>query len=56
LEALKLGYGGDKRIASLLEVDVHTVSKGRQQLLTRDFPKDGVRSKGGGKPAIKKNS
>lgn len=56
LESLKLGYGSDKRVASLLEIDVHTVSKGRQQLLTRDFPKDGVRKKGGGKPAIKKNS
>jgi hypothetical protein len=56
LESLKLGYGGDKRVASLLEIDVHTVSKGRQQLLSRDFSKDGVREKGGGKPSIKKNS
>ena len=56
LESLKLGYGGDKRVASLLEIDVHTVCKGRQQLLSSEFPKDGVRKKGGGKPAIKKNS
>jgi hypothetical protein len=45
LESLKLGYGGDKRVASLLEIDVHTVSKGRQQLLSNEFPKDGVRKK-----------
>jgi len=56
LESLKLGYGGDKRVAALLAIDVHTVSKGRQELLTRDFPKDGVRQIGSGRPAIKKNS
>ena len=56
LESLKLGYGGDKRVASLLEIDVHTVSKGRHQLLTRDFPKAGVRKTGSGRASIKKNS
>ena len=32
LEAAKLGHGGDRKIAELLGLDPHTVSKGRQEL------------------------
>lgn len=33
LEALKVGRGGDARVAALLGVDPHTVAKGRIELL-----------------------
>jgi len=32
LESLRLGYGGDRKIADLLGMNVHTVAKGRKQL------------------------
>jgi len=55
LEALKLGHGGDRRIAELLGLDPHTVAKGRQQLLSQDVSRDRVREPGGGrKPTEKK--
>ncbi len=34
LESLKLGYGGDAHIASLLGIDPHTVARGRQELIS----------------------
>src|SRR5207249_9259892 len=33
LESLKLGYGGDQRIAEFIGMDPHTVAKGRRELL-----------------------
>ena len=33
LESLKIGHGGDRRIAELLGIDAGTVARGRQQLL-----------------------
>jgi len=35
LESLKLGRGGDRSLADFLELDPHTVARGRQQLLTQ---------------------
>jgi len=32
-ESLKIGHGGDKRIADLLDIDPKTVAKGRRELL-----------------------
>ena len=32
LEATKLGHGGDRKIADLLDLDPHTVAKGRREL------------------------
>ena len=55
LESLKIGQGGDARIAHLLGVDPHTVAKGRRELLQRDIVVDGVRKRGGGRPSTKKN-
>jgi hypothetical protein len=49
LESIKIGYGGDKKIADLFGIDPHTVSKGRSELLTNDFIEGGVRKKGGGR-------
>jgi hypothetical protein len=50
LESLKLGYGGDKYIATLLGMNPHTVSKGRKELLSGDLPAEGrIRAKGAGR-------
>jgi hypothetical protein len=49
LESLKLGHGGDAHIASLLGMDPHTVARGRQELMTGELNRDGVREAGGGR-------
>jgi hypothetical protein len=54
LEALKTGRGGDARIAGLLGVDVGTVARGRQELLSQDIEVDRVRRAGGGRKAVEK--
>ncbi len=56
LEAIKIGYGGDKLIAQLFNINQETVSKGRQELVSGDFEKQGVRKPGSGRPEIKKNA
>jgi hypothetical protein len=53
LESLQ--FGGDRQIADLLDLDPHTVAKGRRQLLARDVELGRVRGAGGGrKPTEKK--
>ena len=54
LESLRLGYGGDRKVADLLGMDVHTVARGRKELLTEDLDPDRVRNPGGGRKPIKK--
>lgn len=54
LESLKLGHGGDTKVADLLSLDVGTVARGRQQLLDRDVELDRVRRTGGGRPILEK--
>ena len=49
LESLKLGHGGDAHIASLLGMDPHTVSRGRQELIHADCGGDTVRASGAGR-------
>jgi len=56
LESLRIGRGGDAEIARKLDLAVHTVAKGRHQLLDRDLEIERVRRKGGGRHSIKKNS
>lgn len=56
LESLRIGRGGDAAIARLLDLDAHTVAKGRYQLQERDLDIERVRRKGGGRPLLKKNS
>ena len=56
LESLRIGRGGDAQIARMLDLDIHTIAKGRHQLLTRDMEIERVRRKGGGRHSIKKNS
>lgn len=54
LEALKLGYSGDKIISELLGIDVHTIAKGRNELLSGDINTNRVRKVGGGNKKTKK--
>lgn len=54
LESLKLGHGGDRKIAELLGLDVSTVARGRQQLLDRDIEVERVRRAGAGRPKEEK--
>lgn len=54
LEALKVGRGGDARVAALLGVDPHTVAKGRIELLGEDIDTTRVRKPGGGRVRVEK--
>jgi hypothetical protein len=54
LESFKLGYGGDRRIADLLGIDVHTVAKGRKEIFSGSIHSGGVREKGAGRKPIEK--
>jgi hypothetical protein len=54
LESLKMGHGGDTRIARLPGLDVGTVERGRTALLQRDVRIDRVRQAGGGRKAVEK--
>ena len=52
LESLQLG--GDRQIAELLDLDPHTVAKGRRQLLAQDVEVGRVRGVGGGRKPVEK--
>lgn len=54
LESLKLGYGGDQRIAAFIGMDPHTVAKGRRELLIQDMETGRVRKAGGGRRPLEK--
>lgn len=54
LESLKLGRGGDRQIAEFLQLDPHTVAKGRRQLVAQDVEVDRVRKSGGGRKPVEK--
>jgi len=54
LESLRLGHGGDSRIAELTGLDVHTIAKGRAELFERDVQVERVRRPGAGRPALEK--
>lgn len=54
LEAQKLGYGGDRKIADFFGVDVHTVARGRQELFGGQVQRERVRKEGGGREAAEK--
>jgi hypothetical protein len=56
LESIRIGRGGDSTISSLLQIDHHTVARGRRELIQRDIEIDHIRKKGGGRLPIKKNS
>ena len=54
LESLKLGYGVDRAVAEVLDLDVGTVAQGRQDLLERDVELDRVRRSGAGRKPLEK--
>jgi hypothetical protein len=54
LESLKLGRGGDRSLADFLDLDPHTVARGRQQLLAQDIEVDRARRTGGGRKRLEK--
>lgn len=54
LEALKLGHGGDQKIAQLFGLDAHTVARGRKELFDSDIELERVRKIGGGRKLVEK--
>lgn len=56
LESLRIGHGGDTKIASMFEMDLHTIAKGRKELLNYDVEIDKVMEKGGGRKQVKKTT
>jgi hypothetical protein len=54
LESLKLGYGGDQRIAGFIGMDPHTVAKGRRELLEQDLDRERIRKAGAGRKRVEK--
>jgi hypothetical protein len=54
LESLRLGHGGDRRLAEMTGLDVHTIAKGRAELLQRDVQLDRIRRPGAGRQALEK--
>jgi hypothetical protein len=54
LEAHKVGHGGDRKIAKFLELDVHTVARGRRELLGGEVERQRVRQAGGGRKKTEK--
>ena len=54
LESLRLGHGGDTRLAELTGLDVHTIAKGRLELLQHDVQIDRIRRPGAGRHALEK--
>jgi hypothetical protein len=54
LESQKFGHGGDRKIADLLGLDVHTVARGRRELFGGEVERERIRRKGGGRKAVEK--
>lgn len=54
LESLRMGWGGDQRIAEWTGLDVHTVAKGRHELMSQNVDHDRVRRPGAGRPSVEK--
>ena len=54
LESLKLGRGGDRQLADFLDLDPHTVARGRYQLLSQDVEVDRARKAGAGRKRVEK--
>ena len=54
LESLRMGRGGDQRIAKWTGLDVHTIAKGRHELQERDLRLDRIRRPGAGRKAVEK--
>ena len=54
LESIRVGHGGDTLLGDFLGLDVHTVARGRQQLLDRNVVGGRTRRAGGGRTPTEK--
>jgi len=54
LESLQFGHGGDQRMAQAFGLDVDTIARGRNELLSAQVVRGRVRRSGGGRPAVEK--
>jgi hypothetical protein len=54
LEAHKVGHGGDRKLAKFLGLDVHTVARGRRELLGGEVERQRIRQAGGGRKKTEK--
>jgi hypothetical protein len=54
LESIRLGHGGDTLLSDFLGVDLHTVARGRQQLLEQNVISGRTRRLGGGRTPTEK--
>jgi hypothetical protein len=54
LESMKFGRGGDQKVAALLQLDPHTVARGRKELLAQDVESERIRKPGGGRKPMEK--
>lgn len=53
-ESFMFGHGGDVRMATAAGVNVKTVARGRKELLSKEIELERIRSKGAGRPPLKK--
>jgi hypothetical protein len=56
LESIRLGHGGDTLLGDFLGLDVHTVARGRQQLLEQNVLSGRTRRRGGGRTPLEKKT
>lgn len=54
VESIRMGRGGDQRIARWTGLDVHTVARGRHELLERDLELGRIRKRGAGRRSVEK--
>jgi hypothetical protein len=54
MESIRLGHGGDTLLGDFLGLDVHTVARGRQQLLDQNVVSGRSRRTGGGRTPTEK--
>ena len=54
LESLRQGWGGDRRVAEITGLDVHTIARGRRELLGGEVQAERIRRPGGGRKATEK--
>jgi hypothetical protein len=54
LESIRVGHGGDTLLGDFLGLDVHTVARGRQQLLDQNVVSGRTRRRGGGRTPMEK--
>lgn len=54
LESMRIGHGGDRRVARWTGLDPHTVAAGRRSLQEQDLHLGRVRRSGAGRPPVEK--